>query len=135
LPGSAHFTETLDILEIMRNIHIFVGRYNYNMNTQMFCERAFDQKHLNNISVGDIAQSIRTHGTGMMNTTVNFTYQFLVRKFQIFSEFLFDDHIKSRCLYHATPSSHLKLERYTVKTRASRGHNPRAITRSRTHTL
>ena len=33
-----------------------------------------------------------------MNTTVNFTYQFLVRKFVIFSEFLFDDHIKSRLL-------------------------------------
>lgn len=35
------------------------------------------------------------HGTGIMNTTVNFTYQFLCRKFVIFSEFLFDDHIKS----------------------------------------
>ena len=38
---------------------------------------------------------LRTHGTGIMNTTVNFTYQFLCRKFVIFSEFLFDDHIKS----------------------------------------
>lgn len=54
----------------MRNIHIFVSRYNYNMNTQIFMERAFDQKHLNSINIHHIAQSIRTHGTGIMNTTV-----------------------------------------------------------------
>lgn len=29
---------------------------------------------------------------------MNFTYQFLIRKFKIFSEFLFDDHIKSRLI-------------------------------------
>jgi WASH complex subunit 7 len=31
----------------------------------------------------------------MMNTTVNFTYQFLSQKFSVFSQFLFDDYIKS----------------------------------------
>merc|ERR1719270_782790 len=31
-----------------------------------------------------------------MNTTVNFSYQFLRKKFGIFSQFLFDDQIKSR---------------------------------------
>jgi WASH complex subunit 7 len=98
LPGSSHYSDALDILEIMRNIHIFVGRYNYNMNTQIFVEKAFDQKHLNTINIHHIAQSIRTHGTGIMNTTVNFTYQFLHRKFQLFSEFLYDDHIYSRLL-------------------------------------
>ena len=158
----------------MRNIHIFVSRYNYNMNTQIFVERAFDQKHLNvrhkdasniqgtmrnvahscahagmllllacvvffaqTINIYHISDSLRTHGTGIMNvstntaqwmrgtemsrgwthfdshgvassvlccfcvcfqTTVNFTYQFLIRKFKIFSEFLFDDHIKSRLI-------------------------------------
>ena len=30
------------------------------------------------------------------NTTVNFSYQFLRKKFAIFSQFLFDDQIKSR---------------------------------------
>ncbi len=95
LPGSAHYSEALDVLEIMRNIHIFVARYNYNMNTQVFVERAVDQKHLNVIDVPHIANSIRTHGMGIMNTTVNFTYQFLCRKFQLVNEFLFDDHITS----------------------------------------
>ena len=33
-----------------------------------------------------------------MSTTVNFAYQFCVSKFLIFSEFLYDDHIKSRLL-------------------------------------
>ena len=44
LPGHAHYSEALDVLEIMRNIHIFVARYTYNMNTQIFLERVFDQK-------------------------------------------------------------------------------------------
>ena len=31
-----------------------------------------------------------------MNTAVNFTYQYLRKKLMIFSQFLFDDHIKSK---------------------------------------
>lgn len=38
--------------------------------------------------------SLRQHGLGVLNTTVNFTYQFLAQKFNIFSQFLFDDYIK-----------------------------------------
>lgn len=98
LPGTSHYSDALDILEIMRNIHIFVARYNYNMNTQIFIERAFNQKHLNCINTQHIAQSIRTHGIGIMNTTVNFTYGFLKRKFFVCSEFLFDDNIKSKLI-------------------------------------
>eukprot|EP00163_Fabomonas_tropica_P009505 TRINITY_DN1931_c0_g1_i1.p1 TRINITY_DN1931_c0_g1~~TRINITY_DN1931_c0_g1_i1.p1 ORF type:complete len:1034 (-),score=307.02 TRINITY_DN1931_c0_g1_i1:86-3187(-) len=88
----------LDVLEIMRNIHIFVAKYNYNLNSQVFVERSADAKHLNTISIRHIANSIRTHGTGVMNTAVNFTYQFLLQKFRIFSQFLYDDHIKSRLI-------------------------------------
>ncbi len=98
LPGSSHYSEGLDILEIMRNIHIFVSKYNYNMNTQMFIEQATDQKNLNTISIKHITDSIRTHGTGIINTTVNYVFQFLGRKLMLFSEFLFDDHIKSRLI-------------------------------------
>ena len=50
LPGTSHYSESLDILEVMRNIHVFVARYNYNMNTQIFIERAFDQKHVSRIN-------------------------------------------------------------------------------------
>lgn len=86
----------LDVLEIMRNIHFFVSNYNYNLNHQIFVENKSDNKHLNTINIGHIANSIRTHGTGIMNTTVNFSYQFLRKKFGIFSQFLFDDQIKAR---------------------------------------
>lgn len=81
----------------MRNIHTFVSRYNYNMNNQIFIEQqSADNKTLNTINIQHIANSIRTHGIGMMNTTVNFTFQFLKQKFKTFSQFLFDDIIKSR---------------------------------------
>ena len=88
--------QTLDILEIMRNINIFVSRYLYNLNNQVFVEFKSDNKHLNIIDIRQVANSIRTHGTGIMNTTVNFTYQFLRKKFGTFSQFLYNDHIKSR---------------------------------------
>ncbi|KAF4800311.1 WASH complex subunit 4 [Turdus rufiventris] len=88
----------LDVLEIMRNIHVFVSRYLYNLNNQIFIERTSNNKHLNTINIRHIANSIRTHGTGIMNTTVNFTYQFLRKKFYIFSQFMYDEHIKSRLI-------------------------------------
>ncbi|XP_072038890.1 WASH complex subunit 4-like [Amphiura filiformis] len=88
----------LDVLEIMRNIHIFVSKYLYNLNNQIFVESASNNKHLNTINIRHISNSIRTHGTGIMNTTVNFTYQFLRKKFFIFSQFMYDEHIKSRLI-------------------------------------
>ncbi|CAE1304616.1 MRT43 [Acanthosepion pharaonis] len=88
----------LDVLEIMRNIHVFVSKYLYNLNNQIFIERSSNNKHLNTINIRHIANSIRTHGIGIMNTTVNFTYQFLRKKFFIFSQFMFDEHIKSRLI-------------------------------------
>eukprot|EP00111_Clytia_hemisphaerica_P017411 TCONS_00051483-protein len=88
----------LDVLGIMRNIHVFVAKYSYNLNNQIFVERASNNKHLNTINIRHIANSIRTHGSGIMNTTVNFTYQFLRKKFFIFSQFLYDEHIKARLI-------------------------------------
>lgn len=87
----------LDVLQIMRNIHIFVNRYTYNMNMQQFVEFRPEKasKHLNTIGIQSIAASIRQHGLGVLNTTVNFTYQFLSSKFNIFSQFLFDEHIRA----------------------------------------
>ncbi|XP_032515167.2 WASH complex subunit 4 [Danaus plexippus] len=86
----------LDVLEIMRNIHIFVSRYQYNLNNQIFIEKSSNNKHLKSINIRHVANSIRTHGTGIMNTTVNFTYQFLKNKFFTFSQFMYDEQIKSR---------------------------------------
>ncbi|KOC69164.1 WASH complex subunit 7 [Habropoda laboriosa] len=88
----------LDALEIMRNIHVFVSKYLYNLNTQTFIEHTSNNKYLNTIGIRHIANSIRTHGTGIMSTTVNFVYQFLRLKLHTFSQFLFDEHIKSRLM-------------------------------------
>lgn len=55
-------------------------------------------KTLNTIGIRHVANSIRTHGMGIMNTAVNFAYQFLAKKFNVFSQFLYDDHIRSRLL-------------------------------------
>jgi len=95
---SQQLEQGLDVLMIMRNIHVFVRGYSYNLNNQIFVEKKSNNKFLNTINIRHVANSIRTHGTGIMNTTVNFTYQFLAKKFFMFSQFLFDDHIKSRLL-------------------------------------
>jgi len=92
---SGTLEQGLDVLEVMRNIHVFVGKYHYNMNNQFFIEHQSESKMLNTIGISTIANSIRTHGTGIMNTTVNFTYQYLRTMFDSFSQFLFDEHIKS----------------------------------------
>ncbi|XP_067640358.1 WASH complex subunit 4 isoform X2 [Eurosta solidaginis] len=88
----------IDILEIMRKIHIFVSKYVYNMNSQIFVEQKSGNKHLDSIGIRHVANSLRTHGTGVINTTVNFTYQFLRQKFYTFSQFLYDEQIKSRLM-------------------------------------
>lgn len=86
----------LDVLEIMRNIHIFVARYNYNLNNQVFVEQSSKNQHLNTVNIKNIANSLRTHGSGIVNTAVNYVYQFLRKKFNTFSQFIFDERIKSR---------------------------------------
>lgn len=88
----------VDILEIMRNIQIFVTKYVYNMNTQIFVEQSSPNKHLNTIGIRHIANSLQTHGSGIINTTINFTYQFLRQKVYAFSQFLYDEQVKSRLM-------------------------------------
>jgi hypothetical protein len=46
-------TQGLDVLQIMRNIHVFVARYNYNLNQQLFVEKKAVKgaKALNTVSI------------------------------------------------------------------------------------
>ena len=41
----------LDVLEIMRNIHLFVARFGYNLNNQFFVEQSSTSKHLSTIGI------------------------------------------------------------------------------------
>ena len=103
----------LDVLEVMRNIHIFAAKFNYNLNMQVFVEKASQsqqRKHLNTVSLRHVTNSIRTHGMGITDTTVKFVYQYLSKKFVIFSQFLYDDHIKSRLRRELKMFSILKRE-------------------------
>ena len=80
----------LDVLEIMRNIHVFVVKYSYNLHLQTFVEKladSVDRKHLNTISIRHIANSIRSHGIGIVNTTINYVYQYLTKKLEVLTTF------------------------------------------------
>ena len=90
--------QSLDLLFIMRNIEIFVTQFSYDMNMQYFIENKPDMtssiKHLNTLDIKSIIASIRQHGLGVVSTTVNSTYQFLTKKFHIFSQFLYNEYLK-----------------------------------------
>ncbi|XP_058442766.1 WASH complex subunit 4 [Malaya genurostris] len=86
----------LDVLEIMHNIEHFVSHYVYNLNFQIFIEQTSGNHFLNTVNIAHIANSLRRHGTGIINTTVNYTFQFLRQKFFTFSHFLYDEQIKAR---------------------------------------
>ena len=90
----------LDLLLIMRNLGDFVSQYTYNMNMQQFTEfkpsPTASTKHLNTLSIRSITASIRQHGLGVIDTTVNCTYQFLSHHFHTFSQLLYDEFLQSR---------------------------------------
>eukprot|EP01138_Halocafeteria_seosinensis_P007157 gb/GECG01007318.1/.p1 GENE.gb/GECG01007318.1/~~gb/GECG01007318.1/.p1 ORF type:complete len:1159 (+),score=171.46 gb/GECG01007318.1/:1-3477(+) len=96
--GSLRSHQNLDILQILRNIDLFAAKYNYNMHTQVFLQkRASDkEKFLHAVSIDSIAASIRQHGTGIVNTAVNYAHKkYLGKKFYLFQRFLADEYIKS----------------------------------------
>ena len=78
-------------------LYIYIPPLNHSTISLQFVEFKPDKnsKHINSIRIQSIAASLRQHGLGVLNTTVNYTYQFLRKKFHIFSQFLFDDYIKA----------------------------------------
>ena len=86
----------LDVLQVTRSIHSFVSRFCYNLNNQVFVEKRSDNKHLNVLFIRHVANSIQTHGHGIVNTAVNLTYQFLKQKLHAVSQFLFEQHVQQR---------------------------------------
>ena len=83
IPG-AMMQQEIDVLEIMRNISVFVSCYNYDLNSQVFVQRAEDSHHISIVGIPHIFSSYRCHGIGIMNTTVDFTYRFLKSKFNMY---------------------------------------------------
>ena len=87
-----------DILQIIRKLPTFVKSYTHNLHSQNFIEVIKDKTESNNVNVIGVQQilnSLYTHGTGIVNSVVNATYQFLTRILQKVLGILGDDYIKS----------------------------------------
>uniref|UniRef100_A0A158Q8R7 WASH-7_N domain-containing protein n=1 Tax=Elaeophora elaphi TaxID=1147741 RepID=A0A158Q8R7_9BILA len=87
-----------DVLFVARNIDSFVENYDYNLNEQFFIEKDSKSKHLIILTAEHVANSIRTHGMGIMHTTIDHAYQFLKKKFYVFSHLLYDDRIRNQLI-------------------------------------
>jgi WASH complex subunit 7 len=101
----------LEVLEVMRSMDVFAACYAYSLNTQTFIERpaaAREMKHLNTLAIGQVANSVRTHGLGIMNTAVNLAYQFLARKFVGLSQ-VRDARFYERRLFRSGPGCAFSL--------------------------
>ncbi|KAH7727403.1 hypothetical protein AAVH_05063 [Aphelenchoides avenae] len=86
----------LDLLAVIRKLNVFVSHYSYDLNEQMFVERNSKSRMLNVMRVQQVVNSIKTHGVGLLNSTVNAAYQLLKKKFQAFSQFLYDEQIRAQ---------------------------------------
>ena len=95
LPSQTIDQNLFDILQVLRTIPTFVERFKYNMFTQTFLELTGEGKQISSISIRQLSDSIKTHGLGILSTTVNAFYKYLIKKIKAFNKFLFDDYIQS----------------------------------------
>ncbi|KPA79191.1 hypothetical protein ABB37_05684 [Leptomonas pyrrhocoris] len=116
LPGCI-LDQGLDVLVITENIHQFIAYYTYNLNEQVFLQRPSltASKHLHTLNTRHIANSIRTHGTGVMNTAVNYVYKCLLKKMAVLSRFLQDDYVRSHLLKDARMVRQRKKDHQLIK--------------------
>lgn len=92
---SQQLEQGIDILQLLRDLGKYVSKYNYNLHTQTMIETTTETKQIKTIGVNQMVASIKTHGVGVMGTVVNTFYKFLVKKLNIFNEFLYDDFISN----------------------------------------
>uniref|UniRef100_A0A8D8VB21 WASH complex subunit 7 n=1 Tax=Cacopsylla melanoneura TaxID=428564 RepID=A0A8D8VB21_9HEMI len=88
----------IDILFLIRNINSFINNYNYNINNQVFIENKSNNKFLNTITISHIANNIRIYGIGIINTLINYIYQYLCKKLNTLIKYLYNENIKSKLI-------------------------------------
>ncbi|KAK5970553.1 WASH complex subunit 7, partial [Trichostrongylus colubriformis] len=88
--------QSLDVVKVTRSLGEFVTNFNYCLNQQLFIEKLSPNRTLRVLTAEHMADSMRTHGLGVLNTSVNITYQFLRSKFGIFNQFIRDEHIHAQ---------------------------------------
>uniref|UniRef100_A0A224XIU3 Uncharacterized protein n=1 Tax=Panstrongylus lignarius TaxID=156445 RepID=A0A224XIU3_9HEMI len=93
---SQTLSQSMDLVDIVRNIDMFVTKFSYNLNSQCFVERSSNNKHLSTITVDHVSNSIATHGTGIINTTTNYIYQFIKKKLVVLSQLIYDEKVSCR---------------------------------------
>ncbi len=64
-------------MKIMRKIKKFLVTYKYNIYNQTFLEVTQDNRQITTIGIQQIADSIKTHGLGFLNTNVNKIYGYI----------------------------------------------------------
>lgn len=64
----------------------------------MFIQKPKDERYIDILQIQHVSNSIQTHGFGILNTAVNYIYRFLKDRFNILSQFLFQEQIKSKLL-------------------------------------
>lgn len=77
LPNHTIERDKFDILSVVRQIPMFVSEYKYNILNQRFLQVTNNDKIISCISIQQLSDSIRTHGLGILSTTVNAFYNFL----------------------------------------------------------
>lgn len=77
LPSQSVNQGSFDAIQIMKNISSFVTRYSYDMYTQSFIQMPSESKVITTIGIEQITDSLKTHGTGVLNTFVNQIYIFI----------------------------------------------------------
>jgi WASH complex subunit 7 len=104
--------QNIDILDLARNIAIFVETHHYNLHSQVFVQESTATKQIRTIGVNQLLQSLRTHGYGLVNSMINFIFKFMTKLFMMISEFLQDDYIQSPLLLEAKAFRKSKQELY-----------------------
>ena len=95
LPSQTIDQGKFDIMTVLRNIPDFVDKYKYNIFTQTFLEITTEAKQVSSIGIKQLSDSIKTHGLGILSTTVNAFYKYLAKKINLFNKFMYDDLINS----------------------------------------
>ncbi|WKX96668.1 hypothetical protein Q1695_012812 [Nippostrongylus brasiliensis] len=88
--------QSIDVVQVMRSLAQFVANFNYCLNQQFFIEKTSPNRTLRVLTSEHMADSMRTHGLGVLNVSVNTTYQLLRAKFGVFNQFLRDEHIHAQ---------------------------------------
>lgn len=110
----------LDLIDVTRNLSLFVSKYGYDLVNQLFIEKCSNRMStssasstfsrtsmlssftpstsnqlLNVLQVKHIEGSLQTHGYGLLDSSVNCTYQVLKRLINLLSKQLTDDKLRA----------------------------------------